>query len=246
MKGKGMTTEYVEDNAQVLASTKERLARHPATHHRFLLEFERQHLSDGQMERFAIQWYKTARGHKEAFPALIYNTRNDDIRCDLIEILSEEYGYGDRERIHAKLLKRFLSALSISDNDVENAETLPAVKRFVADVLSIWKEDDPIYAFGLHFSLEYLAASLHVHLANGLAKYAFLKEDDKEYFNYHKMAEQRHADFSEKGFVLYATDPENQPLLERGVDKGGELLDRLWDEFYYFIFMKEETSTVTT
>jgi pyrroloquinoline quinone (PQQ) biosynthesis protein C len=205
-------------------------------HHKFLGDFETKVLTESQLKRFAIQWYKTARNHKEAFPALVYNTPNDDIRFDLIDILNEEYGNGNREQIHTRLLKRFLTALEISDQDIDEEETLPAVRRFGDEVLRIWKDGHPVYAFGLHFSLEFLAASLHSHFADGLQKYPFLTDYQREYFNYHKTAEQQHADFSENGMLTYASDPEAQALLLEGIDKGIELLGDLWDGFQAHIF----------
>src|SRR5579885_73805 len=202
--------------SEFLMECKGRMETSPVMHHEFLQRFESEYLTKAQLRKFAAQWYKTARGHKEAFPAIIYNIRNDDIRFDLIEILNEEYGNGDREQIHSRLLKRFLTALEISDEEVEREETLPAVKNFGDEVLRIWRDGDPVYAFGLHFALEFLASALHVHFAGGLQKYPFLTEYDKQYFNYHKVAEQQHADFSENGMLIYASDVESQSLLAEG------------------------------
>jgi pyrroloquinoline quinone (PQQ) biosynthesis protein C len=235
-RGKLAMQTLVPTELQFLISVKDMMTHNFVMHHRFLKDFENNYLSKEQLIRFAIQWYKTARAHKEAFPVLIYNTPDDEVRFDLIEILNEEYGGGDREKIHAKLLRRFLTALSISEKNVEDSKTLGSVRNFGEEVLKIWKEGNPVYAFGLHFALEFLASSLHAHFADGLKKYDFLTDYDKAYFNYHKTAEPQHADFSENGMVLYATNQENQALLYEGVEKGIELLMQLWDEFYSFVF----------
>jgi pyrroloquinoline quinone (PQQ) biosynthesis protein C len=134
---------------------------------------------------------------------------------------------------------RFLNALGLSDCDVERTEPLPGVTEFVQEVSRIWRDENPIYAFGLHFALEYLASSLHGHFARGLDKYPFLRDYDKEYFNYHKTAEKIHADFSERGFLQYATDEESRVLLAKGVDKAIELMKLLWDDFYKVVFPTE-------
>src|SRR5437773_644497 len=107
------------NNEGFLKTTKGRMLSDAIMHHRFLTEFERQELGRDELKKFAIQWYKTARAHKQAFPTLIYNTRDDEIRFDLIDILNEEYGDGNRELIHARLLMRFLNALGLSERDVE-------------------------------------------------------------------------------------------------------------------------------
>lgn len=217
-------------------SMKLRMSDSRVMHHPFLTLFESQFLNEVQLRRFAVQWYKTARKHKEAFPALVYNVKDDDVRFDLIEILNEEYGSGDRKKIHARLLQQFLRSLGISEEDVESRPTLPAVQWFGEEVLRIWRDCDDIYAFGLHFALEYLASSLHTHFANGLSKYATLTESDKEYFNFHKIAEKQHSDFSERGMLFYAKTHESRLVLQSGVDKGLELLGGLWDEFQNHVF----------
>jgi pyrroloquinoline quinone (PQQ) biosynthesis protein C len=237
-----MTETQVLTAIDFLESLKALMGDTPVMHHPFLTRFEAEHLSNAQLSRFAVQWYKTARKHKEAFPALVYNVKDDDVRFDLIDILNEEYGSGDREKIHARLLQRFLRALGISEEDVRNTPTLPAVESFGDEVLRIWRDGDHVYAFGLHFALEYLASSLHSHFAEGLSKYATIAESDKEYFNFHKVAEKQHSDFSEGGMLFYATDEEKRLLLRRGVEKGMELLGRLWDEFYDHVFADREVT----
>ena len=235
VKGLGIMVERMSAHG-FLATVKDMMAHEPVMHHPFLTEFERQVLDGRQLRRFAIQWYKTARAHKEAFPAIIYNTPDDDVRMELIDILYEEYGRGDREKVHANMLRRFLDALGITESDILNTEALPAVRQFSEEVKRIWRDGDPARAFGLHFALEFLASSLHVHFANGLQKYQTFTARDLEYFTYHKTAEQRHADYSESGFLLYASYPENRPLLEEGVTQGIDLLRDLWEGFYQYVF----------
>jgi pyrroloquinoline quinone (PQQ) biosynthesis protein C len=232
-----MSTTYSISAEQFLESCRQTMSRNPVMHHTFLTTFEKQSLSREQLKRFAIQWYKAAKAHKEAFPALIYNVRDDDVRFELIDILNEEYGNGNREKIHARLLFNFLKALGISEQEVATAATLPAVSRFADEVLQIWRDGSPAsYAFGLHFALEYLAAALHTHFANGLERYKFLTENDIEYFTYHRIAEQRHADYSEIGFTRYAEDINSRPYLQAGIEKGIDLLQEFWDDFYFHIF----------
>jgi pyrroloquinoline quinone (PQQ) biosynthesis protein C len=228
--------EQVPEATEFLESLKAKMSASPVMHHPFLIGFESERLDGAQLRKFAVQWYKTARKHKEAFPALIYNVKADDVRFDLIDILNEEYGSGDREKIHARLLQRFLGALGVSDEDVRDTPTLPAVDFFGEEVLRIWRDDNEVYAFGLHFALEYLASSLHVHFADGLSKYASLTEFDTEYFNFHKVAEKQHSDFSEGGILFYGITEENRLLLRRGIETGIELLGRLWDDFQDYVF----------
>src|SRR5437870_221653 len=89
--------------SECLAAAKTRMDRSSTINHRFLARFRDETLSRDQLRTFAVLWYKTAREHKLAFPALIWNLPDDDVRFDLIDILREEYGNGDRDMIHARL-----------------------------------------------------------------------------------------------------------------------------------------------
>lgn len=219
-----------------LEQIKAEMSQHPAMNHEFLVRFKDEELSKGSLKKFAIQWYKTAKKHKEALPAIVYNVKDDDVRFDLIDILNEEYGTGDRNRIHARLLQKFLRCLDISDQKILRTETLPEVEIFGREVLRIWKDGNEVHAFGLHFALEFLASSLHYHFSKGLEKYEFFTESDREYFDYHKVAEVHHADFSENGILIYGKTAENREQLRAGVAKGVELIQMLWDSFNRHIF----------
>jgi len=228
-----------------LASIKSSMDPSRAKQHLFLLRFETGRLERDQLIRFALAWYHTARRHKEAFPVVVWNTLDDDVRFDLIEILREEYGNGNRENIHARMLLRFLRALGIGDSDIRNAVLPAEIERFGREVLRIWKDSPPARAFGLHFALEYLAAALHKHFAVGLEKYEFLKTADREYFDYHRVAEEQHADHSEAGYLYYAADPQQRDLLDSGVRDGMSLLESLWDAFNVYVFGTDDGTKIS-
>lgn len=108
-----MSTTTVTDTLSPAELLKEAV-EHPIMSHPFLDRFAAGELDDQGLRRFAVQWYKTARVHKRAFPYVVAVTRNDDIRFGLIHILNEEYGEGNSDRIHARLLERLLQRLGIS------------------------------------------------------------------------------------------------------------------------------------
>lgn len=233
------TTDLKKPN-EFLKFINSRMEKSGVTTHLFFQKFKQEHLTNEQLRKFALQWYLTARDHKLAFPAIVYNTPDDNIRFELIDILYDEYGNGNKEKIHAKLLLKFLRRLGITDKEIENTVKLPAVKKFGKEVLEIWRDANPIYAFGLHYSLEYIAQFLHATFAEGLNKYPEYSEDDLEYFNYHKIAEQEHTDYSEVGLLTYAETEGNKNLLIQGVDKGIQLLIELWNDFDQHIFNAKE------
>lgn len=223
-------------NRALLEDCKGEMDRGGTMHHPFLLRFEKGMLVREQIAIFMIQWYKTAQAHREAFPGLIANIKDDDVRFELINILYEEYGSGDRSRIHVRILDRLLRALDLTLADVARTETLPATAHFSDVVSELWSNGEPPVAFGLHFGLEYLASAQQQHCARGIAKYEFLSSRDREYFDLHAEAEVRHVACSEAGFLRYAEDVRNHEKLLHGVRTAGRLLGKLWDEFDELLF----------
>jgi len=222
--------------SKVLKDCKREMDQSGVMHHRFLTRFEERILTRNELASFMAQWYKTATAHRRAFPGLIGNIKNDEIRFELIEILYEEYGNGDRTRIHGKLLERLLHALDLTLYQVASTRTLPAVDRFNSTLSDIWFNGEHSFAFGLHFGLEYLASSQQAYCARGMRKYSFLTEHDREYFDLHAEAEIRHIAYSEKGFLHYAGELEARTRLLNGVREATNLLRALWDEFDEMLF----------
>lgn len=214
---------------QIRANLRHEISRHP-----FLLRFGAGELTCEQMRRFAVQWYLTAKLHKDAFPAIVLNTNDEDIRFDLIEILREEYGSGDREKIHGRMLGRFVESLGLDVSDISESDAIPGVKHFGDEVLRIWRDDPPARAFGVHFALETIAALFHGAFADGVAASRLTSET--EYFDVHRTAEEGHADISVDGFLKYSGADESRRQLLDGIDAAREILSPLLDDLDRHIF----------
>jgi pyrroloquinoline quinone (PQQ) biosynthesis protein C len=59
---------------------------------------------------------------------------------------------------------------------------------------------------------------------------------NREYFELHKEAEQRHSDCSEEGIKIYASNHENRFFLEKGIVQGAQLIEGFLDGFERDIF----------
>lgn len=93
-------------NHHIVEKAIEQMSSSRAYRHPFLNELRSKAMDLEGAKRFAAQWYKAATAHKKAFPGLIYNTPDDRVRLQLIEILREEYGFGAEDRVHARILER--------------------------------------------------------------------------------------------------------------------------------------------
>lgn len=209
----------------VLAS----IQRHP-----FLVRFASGDIDVSALRRFGIQWYLTTRLHKAAFPALILNTADDDIRFDLIENLRDEYGSGVRADIHTRLLERFLLSIGLERHDFENAPLIEATRNFTSQVDDAWRHGDPVVAFGIHFAFEVAAARLHDAFATGVMSAPI--PSDPTYFQYHQTAEPHHAADSARGFALYATSASGRGKLIQGVRYATVMLTDFLDRIDLHVF----------
>ena len=179
-------------------------------------------------KRFAVQWFKAATAHKKAFPGLVYNVKDDEVRLGLIDILNEEYGFGELDMVHARVLYRFLQALGISVEEAEASETADGVDYFSRHVDAAWLKSDPDFAYGVHYALEFLAANMHQAFYVNVAKLG-LPEDSIAYFKIHSTAEIEHAEKARQGLKVLARDSESEARLVAGMEHGTELVERLLD-----------------
>lgn len=228
-----MSLNHTESSSELLEKTRTDL-RAEVLHHPFLHRFSAGELTSEQMRRFAVQWYLTAKLHKDAFPAIVLNTNDEDIRFDLIEILHEEYGSGDREKIHGRMLGRFVKSLGIDVSNISERDAIPGVRNFGDEVLRIWRDDPPARAFGVHFALETIAALFHGAFADGVATSRLTSET--EYFDVHRTAEEGHADISVDGFVKYSGGDESRQQLLDGIDSARQILKPLLDDLDKHVF----------
>ncbi len=205
-----------------------RLERSRSFGHPFLASLRAGSMSGPGARAFAVQWYKAATAHKRAFPGLIYNTRDDELRVQLIEILHEEYGFGDSQRVHARILEKFLHALDIDPEATVDMPTDPRVQEFSDRVDELWSRGDYVKAFGVHFALEFLAANMHQAFHTAVQTLG-LEPDAIEYFQLHSIAEEEHAKLAERGVGHLCGDEDNQRKLMDGMREGAEVVSILLD-----------------
>lgn len=222
------TMELIEKVKTLLEESPANAKRHP-----FFERFAKGK-SREEIERFAKQWYLAAYNHKRAFPFLPAITENDETRRELIEVLRDEYGNGDTKKVHAKLLQNFLNdALKIETPTQD--DIAPEVGEFGKTTLEMWRDTDPVTAFGYHYALEHIAQDIHKAFYAGLKDYGF-PEETLEYFKYHSTAEEEHAAIADSGFNRYASDERNHQSLLAGAEIGMRSLAHMWDGFDRRVF----------
>lgn len=211
-------------------------SRANASCHPFFSSFSGQKTPE-QILHFATQWYAAARNHKKAFPFLIAITQDDETRRELIEILRDEYGNGEPDRIHAKLLGKFMvEGVGIAADQIDSLEMISEVVEFGETTLKLWRDGDPVVAYGYHYALERIAASIHPAFFEGLQGYGF-PPDSLEYFRYHSRAEEEHVHAAEAGFLRYDAQGDSDKL-RQGAELGIAACANMWDGFDRHVFQQ--------
>lgn len=228
MKRRTPRSEFV-GSAQLL------LDKGRAANHRFLEQFRKEHIDFEGLRFFAIQWFLTARAHRLAFPFLIAAIEDEAVRFDLVCILYEEYGQGNRSELHVDLLAQFLLPFGITKEAALNHEPISEVSNFHARLRETWQSGDAT-AFGLQYGLEYLAQSMQVCFAQGLLKYDYIHARARAYFDLHAEAEVRHVSETENGLDYFLEKNNGHARLMSGVQLADTLLASVWDGMHAEIF----------
>ena len=213
----------------LISNVDDQMRASRAYQHPFLDQMCTKGMDRQTASRFAVQWFKAATAHKKSFPGLIYNSDNDDIRLGLINILDEEYGFGDPAEIHSRLLGSFLTALGIAPEQAHRAAATPGVTEFGRRVDEYWLGGAPKFAYGVHYALEFLAANMHKAFFSGVSRLG-LPDESVRYFRLHSTVEDEHAEKARAGLLLLASEgADARRVLEDGIRCGTELVGILLD-----------------
>lgn len=215
--------------ADIVAKCAAEIGGSRAHNHPFLRELRASGFDRDCARSFAAQWFKAALAHKQSFPGLVYSSTLDEIRLQLIEILREEYGFGEKDQIHSVVLERFLRALGLEAKEVILMPAEPEINAFAKGIDGAWAHGEPVSGFGVHFALEYLAARMHQFFYVAVSTIPGIEQDDIEYFKLHNAVEIQHCSTAMDGIRVLATDPANADRLLNGVRRGIQLVDLLLD-----------------
>lgn len=199
-----------------------------ASSHPFLKHFREDYFDFEDLHFFAVQWHLTARAHRLSFPWLIAAIEDETVRFDLVCILHEEYGEGDRKKLHVDLLAQFLATFGETKASVLDIEPIPPVATFHSELRKTWQTGDA-RAFGLQYGLECLAREMQICFAEGLLKYNYISSESRQYFDIHAEAEKRHVSVTENGLDYYLHQDNGYDQLLSGVVLADNLLTDIWD-----------------
>ncbi len=165
----------------------------------------------------------------------MYITPNEQLKGDLITILSEEYGSGNPRIMHALLFLKTIKSIGITKEEVDTTPKIPEVQSFEDTIEQVWSnKEQPARAYGIAYLFETIGANIHRAIHSGLLKSQVPKES-LEYSQLHCIAEEHHAKRVTNGLGVY--ESEQSELLE-GVEQGALALEKLWTGLQKHVFRR--------
>ncbi|MBI2665235.1 iron-containing redox enzyme family protein [Candidatus Woesearchaeota archaeon] len=151
-----------------------KLREAPVNRTPFYYKFRDRNLTDQQLRRFAVQYFWFCKNFIKVLVGLVYNTPDsqEDVRLELVKTLYSELGYGQKENIHLNLLRKFTTALNISDQELEEVEPISEVDQYIRELGDIFLKADYREAIGAELGVEITAAPEFTFLYPGIKKYS--------------------------------------------------------------------------
>lgn len=148
----------------------------------------------------------------------------------LADVLCEELGKGDPERVHSRLFERFAHAVDLSPEDLRIAprDVLPGVRDYVEELERVFADGTLAQALAAYVFLESSAVETYGPLVTVLLERGF-REEDVEFFALHAQVEVEHAAAADAMLQRYGLSQESPEVREQTA-RMASLWHTFWDE----------------
>ncbi len=204
--------------------------RHGAINNTYLSRFAKGHVSDIELNSFAVEFFQFSRNFPAILATLLVNTGDETEAAELTKVLTSELGDGDPKKRHELLFRKFLRSVGIDPVKAMWKPMLPTTKAFVEGMEKLYSSRNHFLALGASLGLENMAISMWDQLIPGLniLKKKSFPSMDLEYFTFHRELEEQHEDAMETALSLYEKDPSIQRSFRSGASKVLDVLEGFW------------------
>jgi len=167
---------------------------HGAINNTYLARFRTGSLSDGQLRKFAVEFYNFARFFPRILMAQLVNTEDELVADELTKVLYSELGDGQSRHRHELLYRDFLRSISIDIHDAMTRPMLPSTRHYIEGMERLYSDGNHAKALGASFGLENMAMTMWDHLIPGLTQLKRTRYPDMDltYFTFHRELERTH------------------------------------------------------
>ena len=235
-----MAVVFIGDS--FLLDLAKKLREAPVNRTPFYYKFRDRNLSEEQLRRFAVQYFWFCKNFIRVLVGLVYNTPDseEEVRLQLVKTLYSELGYGKKEGIHLNLLRKFTTALNISQQELDEAVPIPDVEQYIRELGDIFLKADYREAIGAEFGVEITAAPEFTFLYPGVKKYSRFSPEDIIFFKFHLTEEELHGDWLTEAVAKIAESDKDRRLVEKGALRAAELWNQFWVGMDQYVFRGEE------
>jgi pyrroloquinoline quinone (PQQ) biosynthesis protein C len=148
----------------------------------------------------------------------------------LADVLHEELGRDDPERVHSRLFERFAESVGLSPAEVQidPAEVLPGVRAYVAELERAFGSGTQAEALAAYLFLESSAVDTYAPLVATLRGCGY-SDEDVEFFELHAGVEPEHAAAAEAMLRRHGLDG-GDPAVEEQTRRMAGLWQDFWEQ----------------
>lgn len=210
----------------------------PVNTNSFYRRFKEERLTEDQLLRFAQQYFWFCKNFIPVLAGLIYNTPVDEagVRLELVKTLYSELGYGKEKDVHLNLLRRFTTALGLSEEALTAIKPIPEVENYIRLLDEMFTRGDYRVGLGAEFGVEVTAGLEFSYLCPGVFQYSRFSKDQVYFFTFHLIEEQNHGDWLGQAVAKLAKTPEDEEKIRLGAFKAAALWDEFWKGMERYVF----------
>lgn len=153
-------------------------------------------------------------------------------RVDVLHNVVEEHGDFRQAESHAATFQVFLRSLGADPGRLRTTRPTAAVHAFNSVLYSACMLEELEVGIACMGIIEYAFAELSARIGNGVVARDWVTKEELVHYTLHAELDQRHA---EEFFLLVEPkwqDSAKRELIERGLELGGYVFDRLYRELY--------------
>lgn len=212
-----------------LDSLIEGILAHRAVEHPFLNRYAKHGLDKEQERKLFSECFYFFQHLPFYIAGMAMKTRDELILRELVLNVQDEVGDGKTKLVtHSTLLRKFLSDIGISEEDIAKYRCLPATRALNDGIRVLYTESDIMKGLGALYADETMSATMVSKLNDGLKTQGY-GDDVRHFWTLHMEAEVGHSNSVFNAIFPYITTKKTQELFESGIAAFLSLVEAYWD-----------------
>lgn len=198
---------------------KDKLLNHPLFNDEFITTFSSQvTFKRNKAKQFARLYYPHILRTRLYQANTLGISPDEKIQFALSEILHDEYGLGKLECSHMEQYRKFMYALGLKQEEIEEQEIIPELQMYISSMMRLTQGEDWLAAVAaVGVASEHPIPKYYSLLLKGLRNIPEVDDSDLELFIGHIDLDIEHSRLVEESILPYLDDHDNQVRFSRGI-----------------------------